>query len=199
MDFRVPQQHGTTFVYVMPFAANRALVEYTLFSENLLPQEEYDQELKSYIGKYLKTEAYSVVENEYGVIPMTNYQFPTSNGNIIYIGTAGGYTKASSGYTFRFIQKKTEQLVNTWIQTGVPMPVSTPAEKKFNFYDSVLLQILAEKELEGADIFTRLFQKNDAAAVFRFLDNESSLTQDLSIIASLPTWPFLKTAIKRLI
>jgi lycopene beta-cyclase len=32
MDFRPSQEHGTTFVYVMPFSPRRALVEYTLFS-----------------------------------------------------------------------------------------------------------------------------------------------------------------------
>ncbi|MEI9946722.1 MAG: lycopene cyclase family protein [Chitinophagaceae bacterium] len=30
MDFRVSQQHGTTFVYVMPFSETKALVEYNL-------------------------------------------------------------------------------------------------------------------------------------------------------------------------
>ena len=33
MDFRVSQQHGTTFAYVLPFSATSALVEYTLFHE----------------------------------------------------------------------------------------------------------------------------------------------------------------------
>ena len=33
MDFRTDQQHGTTFIYVKPFSATKALVEYTLFTE----------------------------------------------------------------------------------------------------------------------------------------------------------------------
>ena len=36
MDFGVSQQHGTTFVYVMPFTETKALVEYTLFTGKLL-------------------------------------------------------------------------------------------------------------------------------------------------------------------
>ncbi len=50
MDFRPSQEHGTTFVYVMPFSENRALVEYTLFSPELLPGQAYDEGLKNYMN-----------------------------------------------------------------------------------------------------------------------------------------------------
>ncbi len=53
MDFRVSQQHGTTFVYVMPFSATKALVEYTLFTEKLLDPLQYDEGLKEYIKELL--------------------------------------------------------------------------------------------------------------------------------------------------
>jgi lycopene beta-cyclase len=33
MDFRLNQEHGTTFMYVLPTSAKEALVEYTLFSK----------------------------------------------------------------------------------------------------------------------------------------------------------------------
>ena len=39
MDFRVHQQHGTTFAYVLPFSTTSALVEYTLFTKELLQPE----------------------------------------------------------------------------------------------------------------------------------------------------------------
>jgi lycopene beta-cyclase len=39
MDFRVSQQNGTTFIYLMPTSSTTALVEYTLFTEKVLPQE----------------------------------------------------------------------------------------------------------------------------------------------------------------
>ena len=53
MDFRVAQDHGTTFVYVMPFSANKALVEFTLFSPSLLEQDAYDEGLRDYVKDYL--------------------------------------------------------------------------------------------------------------------------------------------------
>jgi lycopene beta-cyclase len=70
--------------------------------------------------------------------------------------------------------------------------------KRFRFYDNTLLHILYYEKLPGHEIFTQLFQKNKPQEVLRFLDNESSLTDELKIISTLPTWPFLKAAIKQL-
>lgn len=197
MDFRVSQQQGTTFVYVMPFSETKALVEYTLFTEKLLESSQYDEGLKGYVANFLKIPSYNITEEEYGVIPMTNYKFPQANGTIINIGTAGGQTKASSGYTFRFIQKHSARLVENLIKRGNPFIAFPGGPKRFKFYDSTLLHILQHKKLPGDKIFTRLFQKNKPQPVLRFLDNESSLTDELKIISSLPTLPFLKAALKQ--
>lgn len=196
MDFRTDQRHGTTFVYVMPFSATRALVEYTLFTNDLLVLSDYDEGLKKHIQEYLNVTSYKVVEEEFGIIPMTNFKFPASNGNIINIGTAGGQTKASSGYTFRFIQKNSAAIVNQLLQGKYPAP--EVSDSRFRFYDSTLLHILHHNKLPGHSIFTQLFQKNKPQQVLRFLDNESSLKDELRIISSLPTLPFLKAALKQL-
>ena len=105
MDFRPSQEYGTTFVYVMPFSERKALIEYTLFSEKLLHQDEYAKGLKEYIDVTLGLKNWKIIEEEFGIIPMTNHRFTRRDGRILNIGTAGGRTKASSGYTFRFIQK----------------------------------------------------------------------------------------------
>ncbi|MEO8403542.1 MAG: lycopene cyclase family protein [Chitinophagaceae bacterium] len=198
MDFRVDQQHGATFVYTMPFSPTKALVEYTLFTNELLQPAQYEEGLRNYIRQFVTVKDYKVKEEEFGVIPMTNYRFPTTRHNIIYIGTAGGQTKASSGYTFRFIQKHSAAIVAQLIKTGEPLPPQAPDEKKFHFYDSVLLNILHHKNHLGKKIFTDLFKKNKPQQVLRFLDNESSIKDELKIISSLPTLPFLKAALKQL-
>ena len=198
MDFRVPQNHGTSFVYIMPFSATRALVEYTLFTEELLGLSQYDDALKSYIEKHIPPCNYKITEEEIGVIPMTNHKFPAVNGNIINIGTAGGQTKASSGYTFRFIQKHAERLTASLVKKNNPFISLPTGAARYRFYDSVLLRILSQKKLPGSRIFTRLFEKNKPAQVLRFLDNESSYADEIKILSSLPTLPFLKAAIKQL-
>ena len=198
MDFRVSQHHKTTFVYVMPFSETSALVEYTLFTEKLLEPLEYDDELRKYINRFLKVDSYTITEEEFGIIPMTNHQFPMGDGNIVNIGTAGGQTKASSGYTFRFIQKHAASLVESLVRTGTPFIKRPAGTKRFKFYDSTLLYILKHNKLPGDKIFTQLFKKNKPQQVLRFLDNESSLKDELKIISTLPTWPFLKAALKQL-
>ena len=196
MDFRVGQEHGTSFIYIMPFAENRALVEYTLFSGALLPKEEYDAALRTYITNHLRTSDFSISGHEFGVIPMTNYNFPSHRGNIINIGTAGGQTKPSSGYTFQFIQKHSARIVEK-LAAG-QHPTVTENKKRFRFYDSTLLDILTNKTVPGKDIFTTLFKKNKPQQVLRFLDNESTLGDEFRIISSLPTWPFLQAAFKQI-
>lgn len=198
MDFRVNQQQGATFVYVKPFSETSALIEYTLFSEALLPPAAYEEGLKKYIDRFITKEAYRIKEEEAGIIPMTNFKFPAVNGRIINIGTAGGQTKASSGYTFNFIQKHSARLVNSLIKKKNPFITNSTGSRRFRFYDGTLLSILKKQDPPGAEIFTRLFKKNKPQRVLRFLDNESSLIDELKIISSLPTVPFLKAALKQL-
>lgn len=196
MDFRTDQANGTTFFYVLPFAPNKALVEYTLFTKELLAPEAYGKALASFLKERWNLTNYKVLEQEWGVIPMTNVKFPTVENNIVYTGTAGGQTKASSGYTFQFIQKQAAAIVKSLIAHGHPFDVPK-ASARFHFYDSVLLHILANNTLGGDVIFSHLFKKNSPQQVFSFLDNETSLPQELRIISTLPTLPFSGAALRR--
>lgn len=195
MDFRVKQEDGTTFVYVMPFTETTALVEYTLFSQEVLPSEKYDGALQNYLSKYLGIADYKLKEEEFGIIPMTNYTLPFFGNSVINIGTAGGQTKGSSGYTFKFIQKHTKEIVENLIANGTPGLQNKFS--RFHYYDSILLSILYHKKLSASQIFTPIIKKNKPQHLLRFMDNESSLTEDLRIISSLPTLPFLQSAIKQ--
>ena len=75
MDFNVSQQHGTTFVYVLPLSPYKALVEYTLFTRELIAMDEYDAGLKKYLRENMGLGVFHVLEKEYGVIPMTSEKF----------------------------------------------------------------------------------------------------------------------------
>ena len=198
MDFRVPQDSGTTFYYVMPFDAKRALVEYTLFSEAVEPREKYDAALKEYISHTLHIQEYSIESEEFGVIPMTNRKFPERTNNIIYIGTAGGNTKPSSGYTFQFIQKHSVRIIEALINKNSPFGARSFFDKRFDFYDSTLLNILAHKKMAGVDIFTQLFRENNITDVLQFLDNETTLSQEWRLVSVLPTKLFMRSAFQQL-
>ncbi|MGK2863692.1 MAG: lycopene cyclase family protein, partial [Chitinophagaceae bacterium] len=140
MDFRVHQDQGMAFAYVLPFNSTSALVEYTLFTKELLLKEQYDVELKNYIQTFLKIDDYEINEKEFGVIPMTN-ETVDFGADGWQIGTAGGQTKASSGYTFQFIQKQSQQIVEYLISEKSLLAMPRTA-KRFGFYDHTLLDIL---------------------------------------------------------
>ncbi len=196
MDFRVSQEAGATFVYVLPVSPAKALVEYTLFTEALLDTEQYDAGLKGYIKDYLQLNEYTIVEEEFGIIPMTTRRFPFQWEGVYNIGTAGGQTKASTGYTFQFIQKQSAAIVEL-LKNGQPLPVEWPSPGRFHFYDTVLLRLLEKKMPSGADIFSRLFERNKAAEIFRFLDNDTSLWQEIRIMSTLQIGAFFRAAVKR--
>ena len=198
MDFRPSQEHGTTFVYVMPFSETEALVEYTLFSPALLEQAEYDDGLQRYVKDVLGIADHEVMEEEFGVIPMSDRPFPAVEGRLLHIGTAGGQTKASTGYTFQFIQKQADAIVKALVAAGDPSKGMPAGMTRFHWYDSVLLNVLANGRLEGHEVFRMLFQRNDTSSILRFLDNESSFLQELRLLNSLPMWPFMKAGVKEL-
>lgn len=191
MDFSVPQTHGTTFVYVLPLSPTKALIEYTIFSENLLNDDDYNKELTSYLGKIDGLKNYTIVEQEFGVIPMTNAHFASFKNGIHFIGTAGGQTKPSTGYTFRFIQKESDRIVDELVSKG-EISTMKKINNRFLFYDSTLLHILSKKLLAGKTIFSMLFKKNPATIIFKFLDNETTVAQELKLLNSLPKKIFSK-------
>ena len=198
MDFRVSQQHGTTFMYVMPTSPTTALVEYTLFTEQLLPQNAYETALKEYISTTLGIADYKISHEEFGVIPMTNQLFPLQDERIIYTGIAGGQAKGSSGYAFQFIQKRTKQIVDSLVKNGSVSLQRTFIDKKFHLFDSVLLNVLHHQKMNGGEIFSRIFKHNPPQRVLRFLDNETNFVEDLQIMRSVPTGIFLPAAIQEL-
>ncbi len=196
MDFRTSQQHGATFFYVMPTSATEALVEYTLFTPTLLQQDEYDSALKQYIEQQLNITSYKIVHEEFGVIPMTNNKFQQLDGRIFNIGTAGGQVKASSGYAFKFIQKQSRQIAKLLAKGN---ELRTDLSRRFNYYDSVFLNVLTNHPQKGAEIFSKIFSSNSPETIFRFLDNESSLSEDLKIITPLTSRPFIKAGLQELL
>ncbi len=199
MDFTVDQSKGTTFMYVMPTSSTTALVEYTLFTENLLADKDYNEAIQAYIQKTYGAVVYSITHQEFGQIPMTNFSFSGGAGNIINMGVAGGQVKGSSGYAFHFIQEKTKTIIADVVAQKNPLRTPSFSQKKFGFYDAVLLRVLQDKKLDGVTIFTQIFSKNPPDRVFRFLNNESSLLDDLHIMASVPTHIFLPAALYALL
>ncbi len=194
-DFRTPQENQMRFFYVIPHSENRALVEFTIFSENLLEKLQYETALREYISSILELDDYQIIENEFGVIPMTNFRFPSTRGkHIINIGSAAGSSKPSSGYTFARIQKHVKKIVEKLEQGKAPV-ISANSPIKYHLYDSVLLNILKRNGGLSEEIFSKMFINNNIRQIFQFLDEEGGIRNDLKIITSLPPLPFLRSTL----
>ena len=196
MDFSVELKNNTRFMYIMPTSTTEALLEYTLFSKNLLSKEEYETEIQNYITK-LGISEYEIIEKEAGNIPMTCYPFWKNNTkNIVQIGSAGGWTKASTGYTFKNAIKKSKALVE-FLKTESDFR-KFHKKDKFWFYDLLLLDILNSKNHLGPNIFSAMFKSGSSEVVFKFLDEETTFLEDLQVIWRCPKMPFIVALLNRL-
>jgi lycopene beta-cyclase len=199
MDFRTSQEHGASFLYTLPFARDQAFVEYTVFSKNVLPLPEYERKIAIYIKEVLHITEFEVIDQEYGVIPMTDHHFQRFDGNMINIGSAGGDTRAATGYTFSNVQITVGHILTCWKANGTPFFRKEAIGKKHQLYDATLLQVLDGGTYKGHQIFEDLFTGTKAETVFAFLDAKSSLFEELNLISSLKPIPFLKAMISVLL
>lgn len=199
MDFRIPQHGECRFLYVLPFSETEALVEFTLFTPTLLPPDAYDAELRTYLHDFLKITDFKLVETEFGIIPMTDE--PTTerpSPRVVRIGTAGGTTRPSTGYTFARTQRRLQTIARNLAADFARHPLdgegaAIPA--RYRFFDEIFLNVFLNKRHPPAEIFTQLYARNRPADVFRFLDEASTLAQDLRVIWAAPKWPFTRAAL----
>ena len=193
MDFNCEQKDNVHFFYTLPFEKDRALVETTWLSKmDDISLKDYDNQIKNYIEQNLKIKNYEIVYKEEGAIPLF-YPSNDNEKNKINIGTAGGMTRLSTGYTFlniqaqsKFIRKNIEKISNT-----KPFKIGN----KYKFLDGVFLRVLEKYPEKMPDIFFNMFSAS-SNTVIKFLSNKSNLLEDLLIILKMPKLIFLKSLIK---
>jgi lycopene beta-cyclase len=196
MDFTIEQDGNTRFMYVLPTSKTEALFEYTLFSEDLLEKSVYEKAIQNYLQNVGITD-YEIAEKEAGNIPMTCFTFNNQNSErILFIGTAGGWTKASTGFTFFNSKKQSEKLIE-FLKNNQNM-AKFHQKNRYWFYDLILLEVLHQNNELGAALFGRLFQKNPIQNIFQFLNEEGTFFSDLKVILTLPKLIFIKATFRAL-
>ncbi|MFK7781097.1 lycopene cyclase family protein [Psychroserpens sp.] len=197
MDYRLKDGNQTTFMYVLPFSKTEALIEFTYFTESLVSEATYDKFIKQYIADYLNISDYTITETEIGQIPMTNYDFSKFNTRkVTKIGTGGGWVKGSTGYSFKLTEKKVAAIIENIKANKIPS--ENLFKRKYKFYDKVFLKVLKDNNDKGEWVFEKFYGKNNASTMFRFLDEESTLVEDIKIMLSLFSWSFIKAFFKTL-
>ena len=189
MDFDCEQRESVHFFYTLPYSKKNALVETTWLSKmNDNSQKDYDQQIKDYIEKQLKIKDYKISYKEEGAIPLFYPSYEREK-NKINIGTAGGMTRLSTGYTFLNIQEHSkfirENIEN--ISTTNKFEIS----KKYQFLDDIFLRVLNKHPEKMPYIFFNMF-KTSPKTVIKFLSNKSNYLEDMSIILKMPKLTFIK-------
>jgi len=197
MDFDTDQHGAVAFFYVLPTAPDRALIEHTMFSVQAQPGDFHFDQVRRYVER-LGAGSIEVEHTEYGVIPMEDRRFHQRWGRHVWnIGTVGGRTKPSTGFTFQRIHAQSRHLVDSWVTGGAPTPLPS-APGRYAFADRTLLSILHQRPELGRPIFERLFRTTSIERVLDFLDEDSTLRQDAAMAARLQWLPFLRAATKEL-
>ena len=199
MDFRVSQERGLHFVYVLPFSPSEALVENTYIQPvgtgKIMP-DQHRQEISAFLAEAYSLHSFEVEREEGGAIPMTTQPFPKRDGRIFFIGTSGGCAKPSSGYTFTRIQEQCRQIADAAKSEDLDTFQEKPPFWRYRFFDTVFLQALHDNPAAFPGYFHCLFSRVSPEALTAFLSETSSWPSDLQILRSLPLRPFLTAALR---
>ena len=189
MDFDCDQRDNVHFFYTLPFSKNKALIETTWLSKmDDKTLNDYDIQLEKYIKETLKIKNYKINYQEEGAIPLF-YPLIKTEKNKINIGSAGGMTRLSTGYTFLNIQDHSKYITNNIekIQNTKAYHIG----KKYEFLDNIFLNVLKNNPDKMPKIFLNMF-KASSKTVIKFLSNKSNIFEDLGIILKMPKWIFIK-------
>jgi len=189
MDFNCDQRNDVHFFYTLPFSKNKALIETTWLSDledqNLM---DYDLQLENYIKNNLGIKSYKINFMEKGAIPLFYPSF-NNDDKTINIGSAGGMTRLSTGYTFLNIQEHSNYIVRNIDK--IEKVKKFNFGKKYQFLDKIFLKVLKDYPEKMPKIFFDMF-KTSSNTIIKFLSNKSNIFEDLLIILKMPKWTFLR-------
>ena len=199
MNFNIDQNDFTQFMYVIPFSSNEALVEMTRFGAEKIELSYAATILDEFINKEFGE--FEKLGEEIGCIPMTTFLNPLNQQEgILNTGARANLIKPSTGYGFKkmftFAQLVSQRIESDNLKEF--NKIALVSKERFKFYDRLLLMILLLWPSYGKKIFTRLFYKRPILTIFSFLDEKSSLLEEIKIFMSLPIKPFIKALLLHL-
>lgn len=193
MDFDAGWNKGVAFMYVLPWTEHEALLEYTIFSHEVESDKVYEDKIRGYLEHKLNIpgNAFEITRKEQGRIPMEDRPYlPWYDHNIMNLGGAAGLTKPSTGYTFMRVQRHAKALAQSLVHDE-ELVLPPQSHLRFTQYDLLLLHILSTSTEDSLRIFRDLFKNNTIQSVLQFLDEETEFTQELKIMSSVPSGPFM--------
>lgn len=185
MDFDVDQREGLHFVYTLPFAEDRALVESTFITPPGGPTPDYTGHVEAYCDRHFPGVGREAVSCETGSLPMTTAALgPPPTARVWPLGTRAGVARASTGYAFDAIQRDTARVARAWTD-GLARP-APPRPRVLRPLDRMLLSLLGDRPELGPGVFGRLFAGAPSDAVLRFLNDRPTLRDAFRVAWAMP-------------
>lgn len=194
MDFRLPQEEGIQFVYVLPYSLREAMVEATVFAPSPVEFSRLELKLLDYLRRHWSIVNPQMLHREQGIIPMTTARLPVRpHRRVIRIGLAGAAAKPSTGYAFGAIQGASAELAAQWARGVSFDALATPVHRRriSTFLDDVFLSYLHRHPLKAPDLFRTIFDRCPGDVISRFLTDTGGRRDDLRMIGSMPKLPFM--------
>jgi lycopene beta-cyclase len=194
MDFRGRRPGAASFCYLLPHTTRHALVEVASF------QWEHDgldlaAALTDYLGRVRGLPSWTVTRTEAGGLPLVRPPTGVRDGRVVPIGIRGGMLKPSTGFALERIQRHGAALAESLRRHGHPHAVAAH-HRRHAWLDRVFLDALGRDPDIVEDVMLRLFTRNTAPSVLRFLDEDSTSLQEARLVATLPVLPFLRAAVR---
>ena len=195
MEFAAPRPDRVDFVYVLPFAPDRALIEATSFA----PSPPAEAELSAWLDREIAARAggrgHQTLREERGFIPMAapppGRPAPRLAPRLGLSGVRGGAARPSTGYAFQRIQWMSETLAER-IRTGADDLALTPDGPGTRFMDRLFLRVLQRRPAAGPALFHALFRCAGPDRLERFLSGSRAPLDRLAVVSALPPGPFLR-------
>lgn len=192
MDFDHTFEHGLAFIYILPTSEKKALIEYTVFSENIIPKQQLITRLKKSITQKIDRQSYELLRVEHGTLPMgyaltQQYKSPT----YLYAGLFAGAARPSSGYAFQRIQSWANKCAQS-IVSEQKLYASPKEQWVQSSMDGLFLNVIKNNPTRAASLFEDLFNRCELNTVVKFMSDQATLGDYLRIIKSLPPGPFIK-------
>ena len=177
------------FVYLLPFSKNRALIESTYFSQEILDNETYLQDIKEYIYEKFKITNFDCKYEEFGIIPMGKI-IHNDLKNVFKIGIAGNWNRLSTGYSLQNAFVYSKQVVDQLLDNKTPK-----IEEKYllNFLDNIFCNFVLTQPNKVENFFKNFFFKNKLGNIVNFLNSNLDFINIIRILLSLPKFSLIKS------
>jgi lycopene beta-cyclase len=194
MDFssRVPGE--VRFCYLLPTAADTALVEVAAFVAGPAARHDLADALADYLTRVWALPSWHLLRQEAGDLPLRVGVPRRAGPRVLRVGAAGGMLKPSTGYAFDRIVRDADAVVSSLDRFGHPWALPR-RRRRHAWLDRVLLDLVRDDPDAIEPAFARMFARNPVPRVLRFLDEDTGPVEELRLIAALPPAPFVRAAL----